>query len=1800
LRKTSQGTDLFKAITSLSDLLLFAAPNQASFQNSSSFGSPSSSFGSSSNKGPFSAVGQPAFGQSLAPSSQGFGKASNFGSQTPFGGATFGQQNSTFGQSVGSGFGTSGAIGTSGAFGQPAAGGATGGFGTGSGFGTSGGFGQPSTAGAGGFGQPAATGGFGQPAAGGATGGFGTSSGFGTSGGFGQPSTAGAGGFGQPAKGLTTGSFGTSSGFGTSGGFGQPSTAGAGGFGQPAATGAFGQPAVTGGFGQPQATSGFGQLQATSGFGQPAASGGFGQPSTTGAGGFGQPQAMSGFGQPAAGGATGGFGTSSGFGTSGGFGQPSTAGAGGFGQPAATGGFGQPTAGGATGGFGTGSGFGTSGGFGQPSTAGAGGFGQHNVGGGFGQGNGKTVSFGQPAATGGFGQPAAGGATGGFGTGSGFGTSGGFGQPSTAGATGGFGQPSTAGAGGFGQPSTAIAGGFGQPAVGGGFGFSGTGGFGTGSGFGASGTFGLPTAGGSTPGVISFSSLQSVQTTSNAGQKLGSSGFPPQQSSFFSVPQQAAVPAQSAQSLKEPYSNEPDFDKKFDYLRRKTESIQKSIAPAPSLGVNLTGSEDDESTGLGVATLSQGMQGYRHTPLLRIAPNPIVFRSPTLRSRSSDFFSNRVERALLPLSHDATLRNSARQIAPASVPPTSMPLMKHPKRLMIDKVVSDKSNEDDIKDLPEPSPPSELRREPNTVYTKHVDDDTADRVAHTVPPVMVSAKSAVGAPKLSQSSDYITSPHHAILQQMDDFELSRVNKFTVMRPNFGMIAWEGETDVRGLDLDDIVDIQSEYVSVYEGKTPKPALGSGLNKSAIITLQNIFPDNESNFLDFLVDNCKERGAEHLDYDPDSGVWQFRVFHFSRYGLLKKSQKQISDQPPGLFDTSQREESHPELDSSSDVPKLVIGQTMRSNTSRSAIQSGTKTKANLVGMDCEDINFMDSEVSTEVYYSTNSLMLDIFRSSYSAIPCPPTLSSSIRLLHEVRKETHSLSMSPKTYRANESYRPSPLCMGSSFRAGFDAFGRVAFPFKSSEVHCVQIVRMSEGVPNHIKRPFTHMLDSILQVSYFNKQVDSMTQGFIAKLQHPIAIHQSGLRNTEGYFSCLELLTSWSDIIQNSCETVPDNMMSTAWIELHCIRLVIAMFGQEKESDMHTSFELDCYDESYVGESGAPSSLELRCCKELSDVERRRQFLSSWLENAIKSISSGVHSEVPSIRVMFDQISRHQIEEAISTAQSLGLFRLSSLLASIGCDPSFTFVLYKQLMSWRQSGMIGTIDPYLYDVYRLLGGDISVTESPDFDASMNSPSSVLSKVNWLRGLGIIFWYACNDFSDATVPMSFRSAVSTFLNALDAGVVDVPLGPCGEDSTAYHALFSLIVYLSAPREFESSEWLSLIADSTAYSTHKMDHSSPFLVVFMLMCVNAHSNSPRPTHPCVAVLRQHVISELLWHGDWNYAVLVAMLIDDDFQRSVIVKDLVMRYSGGVRWNEREAHSSDDLNGFVHHRLNIPESWIHEATKNRLSNFSDFPQHYGVNFSAFSAAVRRASRACCRDEMISASVSRPVAVHTQLEIAYSSLAGMWTSLSEIICFRSGPTALFHSSCAQSELFTVLEELECHLESLPADFVKNWPYQCGSLLKFMRLRQRLADTLLLCKSTFGTRSFWSDFSVLFDDAFELFVLFCERSLLMMSYGNADPSPNHSCISIVFLCEYILAVIRAIYIALSASSEGGELNSEQTAWLARNDPFALVRALEYSHSSKALGHIPVDPHNLYFSSQSSSHSFKLSQFFRAVEQ
>ncbi|CAM8917863.1 unnamed protein product [Rhodiola kirilowii] len=155
-------------------------------------------------------------------------------------------------------------------------------------------------------------------------------------------------------------------------------------------------------------------------------------------------------------------------------------------------------------------------------------------------------------------------------------------------------------------------------------------------------------------------------------------------------------------------------------------------------------------------------------------------------------------------------------------------------------------------------------------------------------------------PKLG-SPDYYTQPHIQELAAKERAEpgfCSRVKDFVVGRRGYGSIKFLGETDVRGLDLEALVQLNNREVIVYMDDSQKPPVGQGLNKAAEVTLLNIkcidkktgrpFVEgpNVEKYRQTLKKKAADQGAEFVRYNPLGGEWVFRVFHFSTYRLCNE--------------------------------------------------------------------------------------------------------------------------------------------------------------------------------------------------------------------------------------------------------------------------------------------------------------------------------------------------------------------------------------------------------------------------------------------------------------------------------------------------------------------------------------------------------------------------------------------------------------------------------------------------------------------------------------------------------------------------------------------------------------------------------------------------------------------------------------------------------------------------------------------------------------------------------------------------
>jgi nuclear pore complex protein Nup98-Nup96 len=146
-------------------------------------------------------------------------------------------------------------------------------------------------------------------------------------------------------------------------------------------------------------------------------------------------------------------------------------------------------------------------------------------------------------------------------------------------------------------------------------------------------------------------------------------------------------------------------------------------------------------------------------------------------------------------------------------------------------------------------------------------------------------------PPTNKNNKLSTNPPLPDLQEMTDEQLSSVNGFEVIHSEHGSIKWIDAVDLRGLELDKIVYIGDGSIFVYHDDELPPGIqleslpktGNGLNKRAMLTMNNIFPESDEDDLQEYENELKKYnenlGFKFKSYEPRTGQWMFLVPHFN---------------------------------------------------------------------------------------------------------------------------------------------------------------------------------------------------------------------------------------------------------------------------------------------------------------------------------------------------------------------------------------------------------------------------------------------------------------------------------------------------------------------------------------------------------------------------------------------------------------------------------------------------------------------------------------------------------------------------------------------------------------------------------------------------------------------------------------------------------------------------------------------------------------------------------------------------------
>ena len=177
------------------------------------------------------------------------------------------------------------------------------------------------------------------------------------------------------------------------------------------------------------------------------------------------------------------------------------------------------------------------------------------------------------------------------------------------------------------------------------------------------------------------------------------------------------------------------------------------------------------------------------------------------------------------------------------------------------------------------------------------EDSTTPRPS-SAPPTKAPAPSAVSkSSNNGEMGDYWTKPAMKDLKNMSRQQLQNVGSFVVGRTGIGRIEF-GRVDLTNTVLDDIcgmvVQLSPRSATVYQDDHDKPSVGKALNVPSTIYLDNSWPRSHGGKKAIITRRGKDYekhitrlrrvvGTHFLDYDPETGVWSFKVDHFTTYGL-----------------------------------------------------------------------------------------------------------------------------------------------------------------------------------------------------------------------------------------------------------------------------------------------------------------------------------------------------------------------------------------------------------------------------------------------------------------------------------------------------------------------------------------------------------------------------------------------------------------------------------------------------------------------------------------------------------------------------------------------------------------------------------------------------------------------------------------------------------------------------------------------------------------------------------------------------
>ncbi|KAI3930681.1 hypothetical protein MKX01_037127 [Papaver californicum] len=807
------------------------------------------------------------------------------------------------------------------------------------------------------------------------------------------------------------------------------------------------------------------------------------------------------------------------------------------------------------------------------------------------------------------------------------------------------------------------------------------------------------------------------------------------------------------------------------------------------------------------------------------------------------------------------------------------------------------------------------------------------------------------------SSDYYMEPSVEILAEKESADpgyCSRVQDFTVGRFGYGFVKFLGETDVRWLNLDQIVKLDRHNIVVYEDEMDKPEVGEALNKPSEVVLflqirsHTLEADNLDNIVKRLKSSTERQGACFVSFDPIKVEWKFIVPHFSKFGLSDDDEEDIiMDDTNAVQHAGQMDDDDELTEDYEDSPIGPIGSVLSHSLPAHLGLDPIKMQDMKMVMfpmkeeDLEDFyepyshekqSFRKEYVHPTVQYSTRKVsqrispltvrrtpqaLLEYHKNGTESGPLGTILMTSQNKgmpLRTAKVDGFKLDLkyeTPITKSQSSNVADASLFMGRSFRVGWGPNGVLLHTGNpvgktdagrglSSVIH-IEKVAVDKVVRDESGKVKKELIDFCFTSPLnLHKSIDQETTEF------EVGSSKIKLRKIVSNRVMLqEICRGHIGIVEKQLD-VPGLSSSAHTVLMHQVmiwELIKVLFSTREASGCLKPIDVDDEEDMMHDKDG---SLDID--QEALPYVRRAEF-SYWLQ---ESVSHRVQYEISYLNDSnyLQQILLHltgkQLGEAVELAASRGDVRLSCLLSQAGGSMVNRGDVARQLDLWRINGLdFNFIEKNRLQLYDLLAGNIQ-------GALENS------KLDWKRFLGLLMWYQLPP--DTSLP----NIVDTYEQLLyeDRAPYPVPIyideGTL-EDVARWNvgdrydlAYYLMLLHANKKKDFGLLKTMFSAFSSTydALDYHMIWHQRA-----ILEAVGAFSSND------LHILDMSLVSQLLCLGQYHWAIYVVLHMpyheDYPYLQPNVIREILFRYCEFWSVQETQKKFIEDLG--------IPKAWLHEA-----------------------------------------------------------------------------------------------------------------------------------------------------------------------------------------------------------------------------------------------------------------------------------